>query len=177
MDDRCVSCGTYVPEGRMVCPNCETKAKEQTIKIKKMPLWRKIIAFFMGIVMCFTFAACSNQKVNEIEETTKIENAVVDIITSEGSYYSTFSDVEINYCKDEVSNIFIKNNAILAFSVSEHYDGGVYIVEGTDFEQIQSDISAAKQSLKDGNIDSAQKYLDKVSELTAQQPVYDYCPT
>lgn len=177
MDDRCVSCGTYVPEGRMVCPNCETKTKEQTIKIKKMPLWRKIIAFFMGIIMCFTFAACSNQKANKIEETTKIENAVVDIRTSEGSYYSTFSDVEINYCKDEVSNIFIKNNAILAFSVSEHYDGGVYIVEGTDFEQIQSDISAAKQSLKDGNIDSAQKYLDKVSELTAQQPVYDYCPT
>lgn len=34
MDDRCVSCGAYVPEGRMVCPNCETKVKEQTIRIK-----------------------------------------------------------------------------------------------------------------------------------------------
>ena len=123
MYDRCVSCGAYVPEGRMVCPSCEAKAKEQTIKIKKMPLWRKIIAFFMGIIMCFTFAACSNQ-----EETTKIENAIVDIRTSEDSYYSTFSDVEIIYCKDEVSNIFIKNNAILAFSVSEQYDGCVYIM-------------------------------------------------
>lgn len=37
MDDRCVSCGVYVPEGRMVCLNCETKTKEQTIRIKKMP--------------------------------------------------------------------------------------------------------------------------------------------
>lgn len=53
MDDRCVSCGTYVPKGRMVCPNCETKAKEQTIKIKKMPLWRKIIAFFYGYYNVF----------------------------------------------------------------------------------------------------------------------------
>ncbi len=22
-DDQCVSCGSYVPEGRMVCPTCE----------------------------------------------------------------------------------------------------------------------------------------------------------
>lgn len=26
MDDRCVSCGAYIPEGRMVCPSCEAKA-------------------------------------------------------------------------------------------------------------------------------------------------------
>lgn len=26
--DRCVSCGEVVPEGRMVCPQCEHKAKE-----------------------------------------------------------------------------------------------------------------------------------------------------
>lgn len=90
MYDRCVSCGAYVPEDRMVCPSCEAKAKEQTIKIKKMPLWRKIIAFFMGIIMCFTFAACSNQKVKETKETTKIENAIVDIRTSEGSLLFNF---------------------------------------------------------------------------------------
>jgi uncharacterized membrane protein YiaA len=55
-----------------------------------MPLWRKIIAFFMGIIMCFTFAACSNQKVKETKETTKIENAIVDIRTSEGSLLFNF---------------------------------------------------------------------------------------
>lgn len=26
--DRCVCCGEIVPEGRMVCPQCEYKAKE-----------------------------------------------------------------------------------------------------------------------------------------------------
>lgn len=25
MDDRCVICGEIIPEGRMVCPNCEEK--------------------------------------------------------------------------------------------------------------------------------------------------------
>lgn len=26
--DCCVSCGEYVPEGRMICPQCQKKAKE-----------------------------------------------------------------------------------------------------------------------------------------------------
>ena len=127
--------------------------------------------------MCLTFVSCSGRKVDKAEETTKIENAVVDIKTPEGSYYSTYSDVEINYYKGEVSNVFVKNNAILAFSVSDNYNGGVYIIEGADFDQIQNDINSAKQAIKNGDADLVQKYLDKVSKLTEQQFVYDYCPT
>ena len=29
MEDRCVCCGAVVPEGRMVCPQCEAKQEEQ----------------------------------------------------------------------------------------------------------------------------------------------------
>lgn len=29
MEDRCVCCGAIIPEGRMVCPQCEAAAKEQ----------------------------------------------------------------------------------------------------------------------------------------------------
>lgn len=28
MEDRCICCGAIVPEGMMVCPMCERKAKE-----------------------------------------------------------------------------------------------------------------------------------------------------
>lgn len=28
-EDRCVSCGCTIPEGRMVCPSCESEAKEK----------------------------------------------------------------------------------------------------------------------------------------------------
>lgn len=31
MEDRCVCCGAIVPEGRMVCPQCETAAGGQHI--------------------------------------------------------------------------------------------------------------------------------------------------
>ena len=28
MIDACVCCGAYVPEGRMICPQCEAKSNE-----------------------------------------------------------------------------------------------------------------------------------------------------
>ena len=32
MEDRCVCCGAIVPEGRMVCPQCETTAEANTFR-------------------------------------------------------------------------------------------------------------------------------------------------
>ena len=31
MDDRCVCCGAVIPEGRQVCPSCESKAESKVI--------------------------------------------------------------------------------------------------------------------------------------------------
>lgn len=28
MEDRCVCCGAIIPEGRMVCPQCEKEAED-----------------------------------------------------------------------------------------------------------------------------------------------------
>lgn len=33
MVDLCVSCGAIVPEGRMICPSCESKNTKEAIKI------------------------------------------------------------------------------------------------------------------------------------------------
>lgn len=32
MSDRCVCCGKEIPEGRMVCPNCEKAEKQMTLE-------------------------------------------------------------------------------------------------------------------------------------------------
>lgn len=37
-DSKCIICGTEVPEGRQVCPNCETKAEPTEIEILKEAL-------------------------------------------------------------------------------------------------------------------------------------------
>ena len=58
--DRCLICGAYVPEGRMVCPNCERKLDEQPPakgakemipqeRWKSLALWTSIAAL---IVFC-----------------------------------------------------------------------------------------------------------------------------
>lgn len=43
-EDRCICCGEIVPEGRMVCPNCERLAKEKPFEFLPTPwevvLWR-----------------------------------------------------------------------------------------------------------------------------------------
>lgn len=177
MDDRCVCCGTYVPEGRMVCSLCEEKSKEPVIKPKKISVWKKIFAIIFGVLMCLTLAACSSQVSNSNEQIEKANDVVVDIKTPDGSYYSTFSDVEIDYYNDEISNIFINNNTILAFSVSDNYDGGVYIIQGKDFDKIKSNMELAKEYLKNNNIETAQRLIDEATNLTEQYFVYDYCPT
>lgn len=30
MEDRCIMCGDIIPEGRMVCPNCESNIMQKT---------------------------------------------------------------------------------------------------------------------------------------------------
>ena len=40
VDDRCVMCGKYVPEGSMVCPECLRKSSDK--KDKKSNNYKKI---------------------------------------------------------------------------------------------------------------------------------------
>ena len=35
--DTCVCCGEIIPEGRMVCPECEIEAEERLMAYGKMP--------------------------------------------------------------------------------------------------------------------------------------------
>ena len=35
MDNRCVCCGEIIPEGRMICPNCERGTKRGTFESRK----------------------------------------------------------------------------------------------------------------------------------------------
>jgi hypothetical protein len=53
MDNRCISCGEIIPEGRMVCPNCENAFIDNvelrvdcnlTIPNKELQEYEKIIS-------------------------------------------------------------------------------------------------------------------------------------
>lgn len=195
MDDYCVCCGRYVPEGRMICEICEQEVdemKKNNHKLNKVSVWRRFLAFLLGVTICFTFSACTpkdikgsdniveSEKVetaNNNEDVIKIDDIVVDIKTTDGSYYSTISNVEINYYNGEISYISIDNTAILAFDVSDIYEGGVYIIQGKDFDKIKENISFAKSAIERKDLAASQNRLEEAYDLMEQYYVYDYCPT
>lgn len=41
MDDKCVSCGAYVPEGKMICYNCEQIARTPLSEKKAIAGFKK----------------------------------------------------------------------------------------------------------------------------------------
>jgi predicted nucleic acid-binding Zn ribbon protein len=186
LGDVCVCCGRYVPEGRQICSICEHEADDFIVmnqKPKRFAFIKKLLAFLLCIVVCFAFSACSSNNVKgssdiaELEETENIDNVVVDIKTPDGTYYSTFSNVKINYYNGNISYISIDNSAILAFNISDNYDGGIYIIQGKDFDKIKENINAAKVALDEEDIATAQDCFEEAFNLTEQYYVYDYCPT
>lgn len=49
-EERCVMCGETIPEGRMVCPDCERKISELPVSKREVPetratmfLWKRVI--------------------------------------------------------------------------------------------------------------------------------------
>lgn len=40
-NNRCDACGAIIPEGRQVCPKCETKPKREYIQEKTCPICNK----------------------------------------------------------------------------------------------------------------------------------------
>ena len=48
MIDTCVCCGSYVPEGRMICPGCEYTNKELHLKDKKTSILEYLEKYHRG---------------------------------------------------------------------------------------------------------------------------------
>ncbi|MGN0536338.1 MAG: hypothetical protein ACI4IR_10095 [Eubacterium sp.] len=175
-EDRCVCCGNYVPEGRMICTACETKSNNQThfAPQKRHKKFGGLIAFIFGVLICFSFGVLSGQA---LEKETNYEHIVVDIETSDGSFISTLSDAVIHYNGEIIEYITINNNTLLAYELSDNYDSGVYLIEGVSFEKLKSDLQHAKKNLENGNTELTKEYLNEISDFTETQTVYDYCPT
>ena len=51
MDNRCVSCGEIIPEGRMVCPNCEVETKPHTTEDFYLEFRRELDKIWVPILL------------------------------------------------------------------------------------------------------------------------------
>lgn len=153
---------------------------------------KKVIAVLICLCLCVSLASCANRSVTpsgstEIIDTPETSEPVtekedeyyeqicVDIATKGDGYYSTFSDVTIAYYKDEISYILIENPTLLAFKVSDQYEGGVCLIDGVELEQMIQSLIDAKNALDE--TDAANIYIDIVLEILQSKGIYDYCPT
>ena len=103
MEDRCVMCGEYVPEGSMVCPVCQRKYSGRPamslslIHILKLIVpkatAKKLIS--MGVIDYVTLTYTKNSAVFKSDEYTIYTRLI------EGKYFAyqkMFTEGEINTC-------------------------------------------------------------------------------
>lgn len=153
---------------------------------------KKMIAILVCLCLCVSITGCVYRNApSEITTNTDIpetseqstekedeyyERICVDISTKGDGFYSTFSDVEIHYYEDDISYILIDNPTLLAFKVSDQYEGGVCLIDGVEVEQMIQNLIDAKDALG-GSDTEVVSYIDIVLEILQSKGIYDYCPT
>lgn len=143
---------------------------------------KKIIAVLICLCLCASFSGCSSKNTpsdaeTENKEDDYYENICVDITTEGDGFYSTFADVTVVYHGNGVSYIVVENPTVLAFKVSDKYDGGVCLIDGAEIEQMIHSLTAAMDSLGEDDTGTASYYISILLELLNQKAIYDYCPT
>lgn len=58
MEDRCIICGSIIPEGRQVCPNCEAQSRLRRKSVKRqMTDSERTLLIMIALAAFFSFAA------------------------------------------------------------------------------------------------------------------------
>lgn len=127
------------------------------------------------LCICATVSGCTYR--NTPKEDEYYERICVDIATKDGGFYSTFSDVTIIYYDNVAYNVRISDPTLLAFKVSDTYDGGVCLIDGAEIEQVIQQLTDAKSALDEMDTETASDYIEIILELLRSKAVYDYCPT
>ena len=67
---------------------------------------------------------------------SEVERMPVGIKVGEEGYYSVMADVELVYYKGEIAEVYLDNPTLLAFRVSENWDGGAVVYDYAEVERI-----------------------------------------
>lgn len=127
---------------------------------------RKILSLLLIISLLFTLAGCGADNTDDspgtspptqeatepttepTEERVAYDNAYIDIGVNEDGYYGLMGPVEITYYDGELASIYIDDPALLYFTVSSLFGGGVYLVDMPDGDAIIDELTAVAEELK-----------------------------
>lgn len=121
---------------------------------------------YLGITACFLMlslaigesSALAEMKIDQTpktkvvttdeERTEKYNDICVDIGINEDGYYALMGDIEINYSKDAVDYIYVEDPAVLTFSVSSEYKGGVWVLDLDEGQKAIDELTEIVEILK-----------------------------
>ena len=114
--DRCVCCGAYVPEGRMVCPICEKGEKMST---------KEILEYFKDINYAYNDSTkydTLERMLSELEEEKGEKTMTIKIKLDEGAKMPTRA-----HSADAGLDLYARKSAMIFPSCSCVFDTGVHV--------------------------------------------------
>ena len=142
---------------------------------------KKILSLLLIIALLFTLAGCGagetteadtsppTQEITEpTEERVAYDNLYIDIGVNEDGYYGLMGPAELTYYDGELMSVYVDDPALLYFTVSSFWGGGVYLVDMPDGDTIIDELSAVAEQLKaTGQTELAAK-IDAIIEIFVQ---------
>ncbi len=127
---------------------------------------KKLLAILLSLSMVLAFTGCQSKEPEQVAE----DFVYIGIRTHEDGYYSLMSSVELKYYEGELSEIYIDEPTLLAFAVSSFYNGGVYILDLTEGEELINELSVIAEELENPElaekINAIIEYLQQIGPIT-----------
>ena len=142
---------------------------------------KRLLSLLLIIALLLTLAGCGagetteadtsppTQEITEpTEERVAYDNLYIDIGVNEDGYYGLMGPAELTYYDGELMSVYVDDPALLYFTVSSFWGGGVYLVDMPDGDTIIDELSAVAEQLKaTGQTELAAK-IDAIIEIFVQ---------
>lgn len=162
------------------------RERKRTVKFKA---GMKLLLLAIGFLL--TASACSSNTLSTVSsvepsqpeenlleeqadqaEMQEYEHVLVGIHVNEDGYYSLMSDIEVGFGENGVEDILIEDPVLLGFSVSSAYQGGVWVLNMEQGEEIISNLEEIQATLsQNGNTELAEKIRAVMEQFEKAGPI------
>lgn len=127
---------------------------------------KKLLAILLSLSMVLAFTGCQAKEPEVTSEQVTEDFVCIGIRTHEDGYYSLMSSVELSYYKGKLSEIYIDEPTLLAFAVSSFYNGGVYILDLTEGEELINELFAITAEIDNPElVDRLNAIIEKLQQI------------
>ncbi len=133
----------------------------------------RFLLLMLVISMTLTISGCSSSapEQSQTDEPQRFESVIVDIQTGGDGYYNLMSDVEVQVGERGIEGVFVEEPVLLAFSVSSEHQGGVWILDLKEGEEVIESLKEIQERLaEEGSIDLAAELASAIEKVEMSGP-------